>query len=206
MPRSRGSDALLEGDGDGAGRSERTADRSPRGVKYPATAAILESHMLTMKHPMAAVTAFVLAVLAGCAPRAETCVLDPAHEPESLVPGAAGTPVAGVFRGRVTLPDPSNPFVGLRFTGERCHVRIGHSNGYVVAETSFLPDPVPFGRMGDGLWHIGLLADGTALVVQTDGSAVSSATHTLFDDEGTLVYGNCGSSGFGFLSECIVDR
>lgn len=162
--------------------------------------------MLTMEHPTAAVTAFVLALLAGCAPRAELACWTRAHVPEPLVPGAAGTPVAGVFRGRVALPDPSNPLVGLRFTGERCHVRIGHSNGYVVAETSFLPDPVPLGRMGDSLWHIGFLADGTALVVQTDGGAVSSATHTVFDDEGTLVYGNCGSSGFSFLSECIVDR
>lgn len=157
------------------------------------------------KLPIAAATACVLAVLLGCRPGAtEYACWTRDHLPESLAPEE---PVSGTFHGRVALPDPTNWFVGLRFTGEQCQTRIRHANGRVFAETSLLPEPVALvGRMGPSPWYVGRVADGTVLVVQTEGDAVVSTTHTVFDDGGVLVYGQCGSPGLTFVRECIMDR
>lgn len=161
-----------------------------------------------MKPRAAAVAAFVLAALPGCGP----VVIGPEcwtrdHAPAPLSRTAVREPAPGAFRGRLALPDPSNPFVGLRFTGEHCHIRIRHEDGLVLAETSLLPEPVALaGAMGDGPWHIGPAPERTALVVQTEGGGVVSVTHTVFDAAGVLVYGACGNPRLTFVRECLIDR
>lgn len=166
---------------------------------------------MTNKLRTAGVGACILVALLGCRPGASPGA--PAHEcwtrehvAEPLTPGAARYLAPGTFRGRVALPDPSNPFVGLHFTGEHCHTRIRHANGRILAETSLLSAPVALaGRMHDGPYYVGHVADGTVLVVQTDGKAVVATTHTVFDAQGVLVYGVCGSPGFTMIRECITD-
>ncbi len=160
------------------------------------------------KLPMAATAALVLAALLGCYPGStEHACWTRDHLPQSVVQGAFGEPVPGTFHGRVALPDPANLFTGLRVTGEQCHTRIRYSDGWAIAETSLLSEPVTLaGRMGYSPWYVGRVADGTVLVVQTEGDAVVSTTHTVFDDAGVLVYGNCGNPQLTFVRECIIDR
>lgn len=160
------------------------------------------------KRRRAAVAAGMLGALAGCHPGATE------HEcwtrEHLLVPvtgTAAGEPAPGTWHGDLALPDPSNWFVALRFTGERCHTRIRHENGRVFAETSLLAVPVEIGgRMGESPWYLARVADGSALVVQMHGNRVVSTTHTVFDAEGVLVYGQCGSPGRTFVRECLTNR
>ena len=130
--------------------------------------------------------AFILAAVLGClgcrpGATAQECRTRQ-NVAEPFTPGVVRAPVSGTFHGRLAIPDPSNPFVGLRFTGAHCHTRIRHANGRILVDTSLLPKPVALaGRMDDSPWYVGRVADGTLLVVQTDGERVLSTTHTVFD-------------------------
>ena len=163
---------------------------------------------MTNKLRTAGVGACILVALLGCRPgaTAHECWTRE-HAAEPFTPDAAHEPAPGTFHGRLDLPDPSNPFVGLLFTDEPCHTRIRHANGRIFVETSLLPEPVALaGRMHDSPWYVGRVADGTVLVVQTHGKTVVSTTPTVFDAKGVLVYGECGSPGLTFVRECITDR
>lgn len=155
----------------------------------------------------AAVAACMLAALPGCHPgEAKPDCWTREHLPVPLTGTGAREPAPGTYHGKLALPDPSNPLVGLRFTGGRCHTRIRHANGRVFAETSLLPGPVALnGRMDESPWYLARVSDGSALVVQTHDNRVVSTTHTVFDEEGVLVYGRCGRPELTFVAECVTN-
>lgn len=104
------------------------------------------------------------------------------------------------------MPDPSNRAVGLRFTGERCHTRIRHAGGQVLAETSLVPGPVLLiTRVAESPFYLGALAGESVLVVQVHPGVVTT-THTTFDEGGVLVYGKCGNNRLTFGLECVGDH
>ena len=162
------------------------------------------AHRLTA----AAVVICFLVALPGCRPDgAKHACWTRESLLEAPAPAAAREPASGDFRGRVALPDSSNPYIAMRFTDERCDTRIRHASGRVIAGTSLLSEPVPLTvQLGAGPWYLGQAADGAVLVVQVAGDKVVSVTHTVFDGDGVLVYGGCGAPGRTFVRECVMDR
>ena len=141
-------------------------------------------------------------VLGGCRPVARADCLTRAH----LVAGRQQNALprglkAGTFEGQIVLPDRSNPATGVRLTGVPCHTRIWRdTQGRLMAQPSYLDQPVRL-TLGESDFYTGLVDDGTALVVQQYPGGVTS-THTVFDANGVIVYGNCGNRAHEFLREC----
>ena len=158
-------------------------------------------------HPALRIAAVALAcgamlALAGCRRAARADCLTRAHlvaaQRESVsAPGLQ----AGTFHGQIVLPDRSNPVIGVRLTGVPCQTRIWRdAQGRPMAQPSYLDQPVRL-ILGESEFYTGLVDDGTALVVQQYPGGVTS-THTVFDANGVIVYGNCGNRSREFLREC----
>ena len=158
--------------------------------------------MQTAKMGIAALVCAALLTLPGCRPvsRAD-CLTRARLAAERQGSGALLGLKAGTFPGQIVLPDRSNPMTGVRLPGIPCQTRIWRdAQGRTMAQPSYLQQPVRL-TLGESGFYVGLVDDGTALVVQQYPGGVTS-THTVFDASGVIVYGICGSRTEEFLREC----
>lgn len=115
----------------------------------------------------------------------------------------------GVFAGKIVLPDPTNPAVGIDITDEPCTVTVSRGDpGHMAVEVSFVGEAVQVPREGirGGPFYRGDFQGETgkeALVVQTDDNGrVVVATHTGYDSAGDLNYGVSGTGEM--FRECMM--
>lgn len=160
-----------------------------------------------MKRAVMSFLCATMLALANCKPKSPTDCLTR----EGLATGAQdGAPLSGLrtgtFSGQIVVPNRSNLATGFRLTGITCQTVIWRdTQGRVMAHPSYLDHPVRLTERLDGSdFYAGLVDDTTALIVQQYPGGVS-ATHTVFDANGVLVYGICGSGRSEFLRECLSE-
>ncbi len=111
--------------------------------------------------------------------------------------------------GCVTVPAEGtwqNMWVGFEFTGEVCSVTVGSGNTVSVdfVEGGLIPVKSTSNPQYQTDLFVGELKDNQVLVVQyLPGGGVISVTHTVYNKNNQLVYGQVAGD---YIKECILDR
>lgn len=108
----------------------------------------------------------------------------------------------GTYQGCELIPD-ANPMTGFKFTGNTCSVTVKEGN---LVSVSFVSQKdIPVALYSITVNFVGEFSEGQVLIVQYqgDGRKVVSATHTIYDPKGVVVYGLNGGKG-DYIKECTV--
>ncbi len=159
------------------------------------------------RHRRAIALALVAGVLlaSGCMPQGFDCWTRERHRAATdSQTGTIGEIRAGTYSGEVVTENPGNWWTNARFTGKPCRIEVEHRQDGTYAHTHFVDAAVKLqARIGpaDSPFFAGETADGKPVVLQHRSGQPIALTLTVYEADGTLRYGGCGSQTAPYL-EC----
>ncbi len=118
---------------------------------------------------------------------------------------ALSTEPSTVFDGEVTVPNPWNIAVGLKFTGEKCSISIREISGGLQVESSFWDGEkyADQGAIRGRTFYLGEYESGKAFILQTHDEKPVSLTLTGLDAD-TVIDKKGELKNRKWQRECII--